>query len=733
MKYIGSYISTLFALFLLQVSPAVALELIDATIPVSLRAAYNARYTAPLTCIEKTKQYINQRKYVELHYWPLSGGKKHKKEFNAFPTQLQAFCYTQIEDYATALNLLLPLLEKNNLSNEHIRSLNLIALTIPEEDRAQLNNISVLKKIYDSAMQNQSLAGSPHFSIVQLFAISKLSLQTNQYQNAFNALEEIKKRIKGNNAVKLHAWLVYYYGVYYKQINQQQLASFSFLQANTLADKFAFIGLSGQAKKSLVDMYQKKYRFPIAFDFAEQRIALYLNTENKIKQADSLIQLALLKREQNDNNQSLIYLFNALELVRNNKNSDLLARVQLEIGRTYLANSKNKKNSKELPLAQKYLQNARFHFSRMHKTRQQIESLLLLAQLNISNSDSALSILQLQEVLQLSANNYFPLRVQAFEMLALIYEVTGDLQQAILHFKNFHELQNRIKQHVLELQQLQISEQLQLFENTQQQEQLKIKNTQLEKANARLKTLTYSSMSLLMLVIILFSYTLIRNKKLRKRNKFAQQQLAFHSRTKLPLLHANNDYLNSIYTGVPLYYALVNIPFLSQLNELVGSYEGAKIEDKLGLALKLYFTDSVDIFQTRDNQILFISKQQAHQNARTLAQKTEGFFTSFSEKHQLENRISCGIVAFPFLTNAGRAINANRIVELSNLALFAATQIRQSKQQSSWVELYAIDNLQPAFLDGDLWRLGQSAIDKGIVKTNSSHSEFIFDWPALVK
>ena len=60
-------------------------------------------------------------------------------------------------------------------------------------------------------------------------------------------------------------------------------------------------------------------------------------------------------------------------------------------------------------------------------------------------------------------------------MLALSYEITGNHQQAILYFKDFYGLQNRIKEHQFKLQQLQISEQLQLFENTQQQKQLEIK------------------------------------------------------------------------------------------------------------------------------------------------------------------------------------------------------------------------------------------------------------------
>ena len=282
---------------------------------------------------------------------------------------------------------------------------------------------------------------------------------------------------------------------------------------------------------------------------------------------------------------------------------------------------------------------------------------------------------------------------------------------------------------MFELQKQQISEQLQLFTKAQQHKQLKIENRQLQQTNARYKILTYSSVGLLTLITLLFIYTLKRNKKLSFAHQHAQQRLAFHPRTKLPFQHADSEHFQYIYHGIPLYYALFNVPFLSQLNELLGTYGATKIERKLGNELMMYFSYNVDIFQFRGNQILFIAKQENYKNAGEFAQKIERFFTSFCDKNQLANTVSCGIVAFPFLNNACRAFSPGQTLNLSSLALFAASQIREQKQQSSWVELYAIDNLQPAFFNGDLWRLGLSAIEKGIVKINTSHPNFQFNWP----
>lgn len=727
MKYTGLFVRTLSLLPLLLLCQATAaLGLVDVKLPAALKDVYDARYQDPLNCIATVNRYMLRQQAFIFNFEEKNNKEENKtKLIYTLPIHLQAFCYTQIEDYPSALNLLQPLLKKPSESADNITTLNLIALDIPEEERPQLSNQFLLERLYDAAQT--PLTKSPHLAVTLQLTIAHLSLQINHYHAAYDALENAQKFLENNNNKELHAWLAYYYGLYYDQINQPQLAISSFLSANKLADKYAFIKLSGQVKKAIAEIYQKKHRFPIALDFAGQQVELYQNTQNKVKQAASLIYYATLKRQNNENNQSLIYLFNALELIQNNKHSLLLARLYLELGHTYL-NSKSEA-SNHLALAQKYLQNARFHFTRLNKLRFQIESLLLLAKLNIVNKDSALAILQLEKVLQLSKNSFLSLRVQAFEMLALSYEITGDHQQAILHFKNFHALQNRIKEHQFALQQLQISEQLQLFAKTQQQEQLEIKNSQLQNTADYYKILSYSSVSLLILITLLFVYTLKRNKKLNNAHQHAQQCLSFHPRTKLPFQYADSNHFQYVYHGTPLYYALLNIPFLSQLNELLGTDGAMKIENKLGEELKRYCSFNIDIFQFRGNQILFITKQKDYENAGDFAQKIEVFFTSFCKKNQLTNAVSCGIVAFPFLNNASRALSPSQTLNLSSLALFAASQIRKQKQQSSWVELYAIDNLQPAFFNGDLWQLGLTAIDKGIVKVNTSHPDFPFNWP----
>jgi len=348
------------------------------------------------------------------------------------------------------------------------------------------------------------------------------------------------------------------------------------------------------------------------------------------------------------------------------------------------------------------------------------------------NDDPALAILQLEKVLKIAPNDYLELRARAFDMLASSYEFTGNHQQAITYFKNFHALQNHIKARSLALQQLRINEQLQLIERTQQKRQLELENSALKHTNAQFETLTYGTIFLLIVSIFSLFKILVRYRKLVFSESRSQQQLSYHPRTLLPSQQVQRRF-DYVYYGEPLYYALVNIPFLSLLNTSKGLFAGANKETELGKALLKHFQGSADIFQIRDNQILFISEQKNHENTQCFAQKIELFFTQFTAQNHLKSGVSIGIVAFPFLNNVSRAITPIRMLNLSSLALFGANQLLDQYQQNSWLELYAIDNLQPAFFDGDLWILGQQAIQKGIVKVNSSHPNHPFYWPEVDK
>lgn len=720
-------------LLLLIVPTTWAIELADALIPGSIKESYKTRQLEPLTCIKSVTQFMDKVAALP----PLTEQAKANQALianklvpNHAPTHLLASCYIELEDYEKSLSLLLPLLKNPSETPDEIRTLNLIASEIPESERPQLSNETLINMMQNALLSLQKNKKNKHSNLIDILnlSITKLALETHQYQLANESLSQVKKHLKNENDTELAAWLAYFYGHYYDQINQQQLAIANFQTANTMADKLQLIKLSSLVKESLSHLYQQKHRYTRAIDFASQRVELLLPTENYVQQADSLIKFAVLKRQNKEFNQALIYLFNALELIEK-KNKTLLAYTYLELGRTYASIPYDQ--DKNTDLSQKYLQNARHHFQMLHKLEQQTESTLLLAQLNIRSQDTGLAILQLENVLGLAKDKFPELRVKAFEMLALSYELSGDHQQANFHFKNFHSLQNAIKEKLFALQQLKINEQFQLIEQTQQQIQLETQNNQLLLKNNRFRDISYIALILLVCSLFVIMAFLRRYKKLSNREKIIRKKLQFHPRTELPSHQLQLQNYELQYQGRPLFYALVYIPFLSNLNGAKGLFNSEKIEVALGEELRSHFFPHTQVMQVRDNQLLFICEQEHHGSAKKFAQEIELFFNKFAENYALDGQVASGIVAFPFLHNVSRAIAPERMLNLTSLALFGACQIQEKVNESSWLELYAIEKIQPAFFDGDLWLLGQAGIDKGIVKLKTSHPKTPITWPEI--
>ena len=67
--------------------------------------------------------------------------------------------------------------------------------------------------------------------------------------------------------------------------------------------------------------------------------------------------------------------------------------------------------------------------------------------------------------------------------------------------------------------------------------------------------------------------------------------------------------------------------------------------------------------------------------------------------------LAAGLVSYPFLSRAPRAVSAIQLLELAQLALAAARQLAEKTSASSWVELSAIDCQQAAFFNGQIRRI----------------------------
>ncbi|HIP76706.1 MAG TPA: GGDEF domain-containing protein, partial [Psychromonas hadalis] len=608
-------------------------------IPTALLPAFEQRFINPTTCIKSTTDYLDTapRARLEKNISAPSINNLMQERQRIAATHLLGYCLIQDEQIEQALTLLMPLLKEKPLSLENIRTFSLIAMNIQERKRENLSDVTLYKIAKKTILKIQTEPDliPPKLRTSFFFIYTHLALKTNHFEEASLALDKIKKQLtqqkNKQQSAYFHRQFDYYKGIYYALINQQQLALSSLLNADKIAKKESDISLRIQIKLRISELYKSKRSFSRAIHFSKEAVDLAMKTQNSAIQADSLLTLASLTHLNNDPNQALIYLFNGLELVEKSGNKDLIAHFLLELGKTYSAldsidkkklyttkgkkkNNPNIRNS-NLDLARKYLQSSRLYFREKKQTALQLESLLLLAQLNLRNNEPALAILQLEKVQALSLNKYPLLRMRAFEMLALSYEIAGDPNRAIFHFKNFHSLQNKIKQHQFRLQQLQINEHLRLYEETQNQQELQNKNQHLSVENHFFQEQSVILKGLAGIMFIALIFMFLRNKKLLQREQKATKKLSQHGRSQLITQYAPTALFNSSYKGEPLYYGLVYVPFLSQLNISRGYLRGANLEYRLGLALNKYLADETITYHIRDNQILFVSEQNRHRSS----------------------------------------------------------------------------------------------------------------------
>lgn len=724
-------LSSMLFIILIQLTPHAnaRVESPNITTAHTLNHALKNRYLSPNVCIHETQPYVD----AKVNFKDNSTDNIISVLNSSNPVGLLAFCHLQLNHYSQAASLLMPLFNGTVLSTKKIQALSIIALNIPETERPMISNkelirltsnqLALLKKL--PVKNKKQLEISLYFSQIQLF------LNDNNYQQAGHSIELIKDKLENYKNTYYNALLSFYYGLYYVKINQPQLAISSLLYANQLVDAIEYLDLSRKIKTALSQLYQAKHQFKRALIFSTQNVDMQMRTDNSIKQAESLIELAVLKRKNKEYNTGATYLFNALELITKDHNRKLLADIFFELGQNYAFEFQETHSKQTLRLALKYLQNARRDFSELGKTKLEIESLLLLAKLNISTKEVALAILQLEKLIEKSEDNFPRLRVQAYEMLALSYEISGDPQRAILHFKNFYNLQNKIKAHLFRLQQLQISEQLHLFEATKNHQKLEVENKTLKQANLISAQQANLFKSVVAILVLLILYFLIKSHRLASSERKARFKLSFHGRTALRTQYTIEHHYKNLYRGNRLYYVLVYIPYLSQLNLTQGLLKGKKIERRMGALLQQYFKDKAHIFHIRDSQILFVSEENLHRNSTEFALKIEQFFTLFSEKYRLPDQISMGVTSFPFLSHAKKAVSPERTVNIASLALFGSRKLQAQSRQTTWVELCPMENLSPAFVDGNLWSIGQQGISKGVIKVKSSHPEFNIEWPEI--
>ncbi|WP_421228322.1 tetratricopeptide repeat protein [Aeromonas jandaei] len=542
------------------------------------------------------------------------------------------------------------------------------------------------------------------------------------------------------------AWVSAISGDLYRALQQPQLALGEYIdaqqQARNLNDPL-FLGL---LSNQIVKLYQQEQEPQKALQYANEAANYFHSIGNPSLLCDSLIVLARLNRDQGDLNLALVYFFNALDLIDEGSNRPQSSLLKYEIGKTYL-------QSGNLSLASNYLNAARQSHELNDAKEPLIDTLLLLGELYLKKQEAAIAILQLENARAL-ADQIGDTRRQyeVFRLLSLAYEQKGFLRQALDSYKRFHRLGEEVRQQEIAQEQAAIRDNYVHVERVQHIKELEQQLSQSQHQQERYLWSSITTSLLLALFIYLFFTLWLKLRTARLQAKRTGEALLIEPRSGLAnwqrlmnrwpremakrQLKSERWYLSEEPTSEfddKLHYLLFRVPFLLNVREQHGYQASSEIEQAFGAYIETLTPQDGRIYDLREGHLLYVVPQRHVANLHQLAGDLLIAIAAFPCDYPIDRRVSLGIVSHPFLPKAATALDHHGLFDLCYLALSGAIQLSEKHQQNVWLELAAIDCQQAAFFNGDVWQCALMAIDKGLVKVNSSHEKQWVNWQQLAR
>lgn len=731
------------------------LDLDREQLSVDLQQAQSLVLTDPARCVQITSAFLtraanNPQQIIsnrqEFGYRePLLSYSNMAQNISA--NLLKGKCLLQLGQYQAtqqALDTAIALAEKEQQPELKAHALYFKLRSLERMPEQQGNRQSLLEQL-------DGQLAAPLLKQSQLQVYSRLlrtsyDIEQRQFEGAKAHLAEARTWAAKSTNPLASAWVSAISGDLYRALQQPQLALGEYIDAQQRARNLNAPLFLGLLSNQIVKLYQEEQEPQKALQYANEAANYFHSIGNRSLLCDSLIVLARLNRDQNDLNMALVYFFNALDLLDEGTNRAQASLLKYEIGKTYLY-------SGNLSLAGNYLNAARQSHELNDAKEPLIDTLLLLGELYLKKQEAAIAILQLENARTLSSQIGDTRRqYEVFRLLSLAYEQKGYLRQALDSYKQFHRLGEEVRQQELALEQAAIRDNYVQVERAQQIKELeqRLSNSQHQQERYLWSSITTSL--LLALFIYLFFTLWLKLRTARLQVKRTGEALQIEPRSGLAnwqrlmnrwpremakrQLKSERWFLSEEPTSEfddKLHYLLFRVPFLVNALEHHGYQASREIEQAFGTYVDTLTPQDGRIYDLREGHILYVVPQRHVANLHQLAGDLLASIAAFPCEYPLDRQISLGIVSHPFLPKAATALDHNGLFDLCYLALSGAIQLSEKCQESAWLELAAIDCQQAAFFNGDVWQCGLMAIDKGLVKVNSSHEKQWVNWPRLAR
>lgn len=718
---------------------------------VELQQAQQLMLSRPAECVAMTQVFL-QRKEMDpaklvnsrQDFDQQTMAKQYRsREQSLTAWQTQALCQANaglMGPANTSINQAIKLAKLYHQADSEAASLMIKAKFLLARQDAQqavtlLDKAQILLDTHSSSALQQALP---------LLQASSLFYQ-HRVEDARSAFEHIRLQAQEENLYIQQAWANYLLADYYRFLHQDELALSHYAETLSLLGKRQQYYLKAMAAEKAAAINAALGENEQAIHFANLATSEFELLGNPSLLISSLINLGKVTRTSNqDASLSLVYFFNALDLAKILANNDQIAQLYLEIGHSYRVLG----NEVE---ALHYLTQARINFERNSNLPQQIDALHQLGQLYVTQQESGLALLQLEQALRLANGlNDVPRLIESHRLLALLFEYSNNPSQALMHHKAYHDYFARASQLNRLLTQSLVQDSEQQLQQERELATLRQQGAQLKQDNQRYALLT----AVLVLSVPLLLYALwhhrIRRRHLVEQNQVLSHSLLLESRTGLPnwrqlmlrlptelaksQLRSEQWYLNeeqALPFSDKTYYLLLHVPFMVNLSERLGLVAASTLQQQLGEYLQGRIHPAARLYDLREGQFIYVISQRQVSSLQQTLTSLERMFDEFPSAFDLDRRLAIGIIGHPFLPKAPHALDDMRMGDILYLAMAAAHEISKETGDKAWVELLALDCQQAAFFNGDIRHCCIQAILKGLVKVNCSHKKHHIDWQAL--
>ena len=589
------------------------------------------------------------------------------------------------------------------------------------------------------AIQQHAPVSNPLLPLYTRLLQTSLHIELHQFALAKAELAELNNELKASALpADLGVAILTLNGDYHRGLQQQELSLVHYAEALRLATSLDELPAQIELAENMSQIFEQQGDLKQALHFSELACDQLQRFGNAEWLAQGLIRLAGLNRQANDANLALSLLFNALDIYRTLDRPQAFAQLNLEIGKTYLKLG-------DLAAARTYLIAARNSYKRQQDPQGELETLVTLSELYLRQKEPEMAISVLEN-LPAALNKGSPADLERHYLLAQAYEYKGQYLQALGHYKQF-AIQPKTAAligHVTENEQFRDNylraELERNVDNLRQQQQ--------QLAEERTRYLWLTAVTTFLIGVL--CYVLLQMNRRQSQSRASVSQLK-EQLGQAPFSHLPNQYQlhealallekdpatgfcepedNSNYHA--RHFIHISLPALRRLCERVGTEKAEQLQQRLTDQLIGLCAADEQLYQLAESRFLLL---QPHVEGSTLVASAEAWsarLTPIMTELQLDSRVVMGLVHFPFLTRCPRAVGSQQVVELSLIALAAADQIAEKCQQTSWVELSAIDCQQAAFFNGVFRAQALRAIDKGLVKVNALHGKHLIDWQQIV-